>query len=133
MKKIILLIINLTLLSFCFGQSIELKGEVKDFTTGMPLPFATIEIFSLKNGTITDKNGVFQFGITPNNLTIDTINFSYVGYETVKMSIGDFIQSGKKIKLEAKSIELGEVMILPKKDLIKYTFVIHYQTINKQE
>lgn len=120
MKKIILLIVNLALLSFCFGQSIELKGDVKDFTTRKPLPYATIEIFSLKNGTITDKNGVFQFEITPNNLTIDTINFSYVGYETVKMSMEDFIQSGKTITLKAKPIELGEVKIIPKKYSITF-------------
>ncbi len=115
MKKIILLIINLTFVNFCFGQSIELKGEIKDFKTGGPLPYATIEIFNLKTGTITDKNGIFHFEITSGNLTYDTINFSYVGYETNKMSIGDFIQSGETITLKEKPVILEEIEVIPKK------------------
>ena len=115
MKKIILLIINLILFNFCFGQSIDLKGEIKDFKTGDPLPYATIEIYNLKTGTITDKNGIFQFEITPDDLTYDTINFSFVGYETTKMSISDFLESEKEIKLKEKTIVLDEVRVMPKK------------------
>jgi hypothetical protein len=118
MKKNILILINLTLLNFCYGQSTDLKGEIKDFTTGEPLPYATIEIFNLKTGTIADKNGIFHFEITSKNLSDDTINFSYVGYETAKMSIDDFLKSGKTIKLKGKVIELGEVRVIPKKYLI---------------
>ena len=115
MKKIVILIINLTFVNFCFGQSIVLKGEIKDFKTGENLPYATIEIFTLKTGTITDKNGIFHFEITPNNLAYDTINFSYVGYETAKMSIAGFIQSEGIIRLKEKSVILGEIKVLPKK------------------
>ena len=115
MKIILLLIIKLTLCNFCFGQSIDLKGEIKDLKTGEPLPYATVEIYNLKTGTITDKNGIFQFEVTPNNLISDTINFSFVGYETTKMAINDFLKSEKEIKLKGKTIELGEVRVIPKK------------------
>lgn len=115
MKKFMLSLINLALFNFCFGQSIDLKGEIKDLKTGELLPYATIEIFNLKTGTITDKNGKFQFEITPDNLTYDTINFSFVGYETAKMSLNDFLKSDKEIKLKCKTIELGEVRVIPKK------------------
>ncbi len=119
MKKIVILIINLILLKLCFGQSTDLTGEIKDSKTGEHLPYATIEIFNLKTGTIADKNGIFHFEITSNNLTYDTINFSYVGYETAKMSVNDFLKSQKTIKLKGKTIELEEVKIIPKKYSIK--------------
>lgn len=118
MKKNIFLLINLILSSFCNGQSTNLKGEIKDFITGEPLPYATIEIFNLKTGTIADKNGIFHFETTPQNLVYDTINFSYVGYETAKISIDDFLKSKKTIKLKSKVIELGEVRVIPQKYLI---------------
>ena len=115
MNKNILILINLTLLNFCYGQSTNLTGEIKDFTTGEPLPYATIEIFNLKTGTIADKNGIFHFEITPKNLTDDTICFSYVGYETTKMSIEDFIQSSGIIELNDMPVMLGEITVIPKK------------------
>jgi hypothetical protein len=120
MKKIVILIINLTFLKLCFGQGAVLKGEIKDFKTGEYLPYATIEIFNLKTGTITDKDGKFNFNITPINLNHDTICFSYVGYETKKMSIDDFIQSSGIIELNDKPVVLGEITVIPK----KYSIII---------
>jgi hypothetical protein len=115
MKRIVILIINLTLLKICFTQGTLLIGEIKDSKTGEYLPYATIEIFNLKTGTITDNDGKFSLHITPNNVNRDTICFSYVGYETTKMSIDDFIQSNGIIELNDKPVFLGEIKVIPKK------------------
>lgn len=103
------------LINYSFGQNAKLTGEIKDYETNQALPYATIEIFSLKTGTITDKNGKFNLEIAPNDLNTDSINFSFIGYETLKMSINDFIEKEKTVKLKEKSIELGEIKIIPKK------------------
>lgn len=115
MKKFIILIIIVTLSNLCFGQTIDLKGEIKDYKTGEPLPFATIEIFNAKAGTITDKDGKFDFKITPNNINHDSIRFSYVGYRTTQMLIADFLQTSGTIELNENPVMLREIKITPKK------------------
>ena len=115
MKKLLLSIISLIAINLCFGQKVELTGIIIDSNTHQPLPFATIELFSLKTGTIADKNGNFIIKITSSDIILDTINFSYLGYEKVKMSISDFLKSEKNIVLKEKIIELEEVKIIPRK------------------
>ena len=115
MKKLLISIISLFLINYCLGQNIKLTGTINDCETNQPLPYATIELFSLKTGTITDKNGKFSLEITTNDLIKDSINFSFVGYETTKMSINDFMKTGKTVQLKEKPIELREIKIIPKK------------------
>lgn len=114
MKKLLLAIISLIAINVCPGQQIELSGKIIDSNSHQPLPFATIELFSLKTGTIADKNGNFIVNISSSDTTLDTINFSYLGYEKVKMSINDFLESGKTIVLKEKIIDLEEVKIIPR-------------------
>ena len=115
MKKLLFLIICLVAINLCFGQKVELIGTLIDSNTNQSLPFATIELFSLKTGTVADKNGNFIIEITSNDITLDTINFSYLGYEKVKMSINDFLKSERIIALKEKMIVIEEVKIIPKK------------------
>jgi hypothetical protein len=115
MKILLFSIISLILINYCFGQNVDLTGEIIDYKTNQALPYATIEIFNLKSGTITDKNGIFHLEIKPNDLITDSLNFSFVGYETKKMSINDFLKTEKIIKLKEKPIEIGEIKIIPKK------------------
>ena len=120
MKKLLFSIISLISISLCFGQKVEITGLIIDNNTDQPLPFATIELFSLKTGTVADKNGKFFIEILSDKILLDTITFSYLGYEKVKISINDFLKSGKTIALKEKRVMLEEVKIFPK----KYTTVV---------
>lgn len=115
MKKLLLIIISLIVINFCFGQKVKLTGTIIDSKTKQPLPYGTIELFSLKTGTITDKNGKFNLEIVSNDIKLDTINFSYLGYEKVKISINDFLKSENTIALKEKLVILDEVIVTPKK------------------
>lgn len=114
MKKHLIIILSLTFSIFCVGQSVVITGKIKDCDTNQPLPYATIELFSLHTGTIADKNGKFNFKTVVNDSQIDTIEFSYIGYDTKKICIADFLISEKTIKLKKKPIILEEVVISPK-------------------
>jgi len=118
MKKFLFTQISLIFFNYCFGQNVTLNGKIEDAKTGKSLPYATIEIFNLKTGTIADNNGKFSLEIVSNNLRYDTINFSYIGYKTVKMSINDFIKAKKIVVLNEKTVILNEIKIIPKKYLI---------------
>lgn len=116
MKKLLVLISGLILFSFCFAQNVILDGVVFDAVTNQPLQYATIEIISLKTGTITNKNGEFNLELIPNNLESDTIVFSYLGYESEKMTIAGYLNTNNhKVLLKEKPVEIGEVKVIPKK------------------
>jgi len=115
MKRFLLSIISLIVINFSFGQIVKLSGLIIDSSTSQPLPYATIELLSLKTGTIADKNGNFNIEIVSNDLKSDTINFSYLGYEKERRSIDDFLKSEKTITLKEATIVLDEITIIPKK------------------
>ncbi len=117
MKKLLLSIINLVSFYFCFGQSVSISGRIEDYETNQPLSYATIELFSLQTETIADINGKFNLDIVVNDSQLDTIKFSYVGYETKKICVADFLISEKTIELIEKPVVLGEVKISPKEYL----------------
>jgi hypothetical protein len=115
MKRIILLLFNLNLLIVCSGQEINLKGKILDSKAGHPLSFATIEILSLKTGTITDREGNFSLQVIPHDIIRDTIIFSHVGYKKKNMPVQDFIHSGKVIVLDEMPVMLDEINVTPGK------------------
>lgn len=111
------LIILLTRISIIgIGQNLVLNGKVVDSKTAEPLSFSTIEIKSLKTGTIADKNGDFLLTVNSQNVILDTIEFSYLGYFKTKMSINDFKKlNSAVIKLNVNVFELNEIVVVPKK------------------
>lgn len=115
MKKTLLLIISLIAINISFGQKVKLTGMILDSNTNLPLPYATIELYSLKTGTIADKNGKFILEIASSDIESDTINFSYLGYKKVKISIKDYLKSEQTIVLKENFVELEEVKVTPKK------------------
>ena len=58
----------LTLISSCYGQSININGKIIDYETDLPLAYATIELFSLHTGTIADENVDFDYKLKPGKL-----------------------------------------------------------------
>jgi len=116
MKITIIALFTFISFNYSFSQSVTLSGHIIDKETNKALPFATIEIFSLKFGTVADQNGDFKLTVIPINENLDTLVFSYLGYKNTKISIGDFLKLDKKtISIKADPITLNEVVIIPKK------------------
>ena len=114
MIKHLFSIVYLTFISSCFGQSVSITGKITDYETNLPLAYATVELFSLHTGTIAAENGKFILETATLNSQLDTIEFSFLGYETKKICVADFLVSEKPIKLKRIPITLEEVEISPK-------------------
>ncbi len=115
MKNYILTLFTAFSFQFSYSQSLLLKGFIGDKETNKPLSFATVEIFSLKLGTIADINGAFELKVDPINVNLDTLTISYLGYSKIKISIGDFLNLDRKIiLLKSNPIVIDQVLIIPK-------------------
>ena len=62
------------------------RGIVLDNPTQTPLGGVNIYLNDKNNGTVTDKNGIFDLNNFQNLRENDTLYFSYVGYYTQKIT-----------------------------------------------
>ena len=98
--------------NFCFSQSdslvTNLKGTVIHNETKLPMGNVHVINASRVKGTVTSPSGTFEIGAKVN----DTILFTYLGYETVKVKVtNDWIkQNPTKIYLTEKEYVLNEVL-----------------------
>ncbi len=102
-----ILLLSLVFSLDCSSQS-ELKGKVKDNSNGEAVPFVNVLIDGTQTGTTTDFDG--EFSLT--NVTFPvTIEYSFVGYETVKLT---YTSAQKKIlvKLKSSAINIDQADIL---------------------
>ncbi|QEE48180.1 outer membrane beta-barrel protein [Flavobacterium alkalisoli] len=115
-KSSLLLFLFLMFSTFCFSQSITLKGVVTD-NTDYPLESATVYLTSVKDSTlvdytITNKSGNWEMKIrqvdNPVNLKISFVGLA--NYSKQYESLTQDIDFGK-IVLEDQSTELSEVVI----------------------
>lgn len=106
----------LTLLSnTSFAQSIKVSGIVMDAESSFPLPGVTILVLGTDNGTVSDFEGNYTINVRENQ----QLQFSYIGYKTQRITIGD--NAVINIKLQAGVDVLDEVV------------VIGYGSISKQD
>lgn len=86
------------------------EGYVVDNITNEPLPFVNIYFQNTTIGTTSDEDGKYKIKSRRHN---DTLIFSMIGYQEVKV----YVEHGKKyrlvIRLEEKSKNLKEVVITP--------------------
>lgn len=101
------------LTSFTFGQNDSLvsiiEGTVIHNQTRLPMNNVHVINTTKVKGTITDGNGFFQLTAKAN----DTLLFSYLGFETIKVKVtNDWIKNKtSKITLTEKAYALEEVVI----------------------
>jgi iron complex outermembrane receptor protein len=80
----------------------EVSGQVTSAEDGLGLPGVTILIKGTTNGTITDLDGFYQLkDVKP----VDTLLFSYLGYNTKEEVAGDRRTIDLKLMPSAKEIE----------------------------
>lgn len=89
------------------AQDLKVSGQLTDAETGEPLIGATILERGTSNGTVTDIDGNYQFGVTgPEAVLV----FSYVGYGSVEVTVGS--QSRIDASLQIDYSELEEVVVV---------------------
>ena len=87
----------------CFGRE-TVSGYVLDAATGEALIAANVIVEELGSGTATNAYGYYA-------LTLDTLIFSYVGYETIKKRIGLNERLVIDVELSESRQELEEVTV----------------------
>lgn len=111
--KYFVVFLFLTLSQFCFAQKDSLvtniKGTVINNETKLPLSNVHVINASRVKGTVTSPSGTFEIEAKVN----DTILFTYLGYENVKVKVtNDWAKDiTTKIYLSEKTYILEEVVV----------------------
>jgi len=94
----------LLILLYAAGASAQqtVKGQVTSAETGETLPGSTILIAGTTNGTVTDIDGKFTINVLSPE---DVLEFSYVGYVSQRVKVGDQTMINLALALEAKTLE----------------------------
>ena len=89
-----------------FAQ-INVTGMATDATTKEPLPFITIQIKGTTQGTTTDIDGRYILSVPNRNAVLI---FSYIGYKTVEVAVGN--QTQINVALQEDAELLDEVVVV---------------------
>ena len=108
MKYLLTLFIAL-LWSYGHGQTI-VSGKVTEVETGAPVPFATVVFTGTTEGALTDFEGNFT---ARTNLSVDSIQVSYVGYITRVKPLQAGASQVINFQLEEDITKLQEVIVTP--------------------
>ncbi|WP_326991403.1 TonB-dependent receptor [Chitinophaga sp. 212800010-3] len=87
-------------------QEIVVSGVVKD-ESGNPLPGVSVAVRGVSTMTATDGTGHYKIIVRSTN---DVLAFSYIGYETAEVPVGN--QTTLNIQLKPASKSLGEVAVV---------------------
>ncbi|QNM85557.1 SusC/RagA family TonB-linked outer membrane protein [Polaribacter pectinis] len=103
MKHIFMWIFML-FVSINFAQT-KITGTVTDKNSGEKLPVVSVSN-EQGNGTTTDENGNYSINVAS---TSDILTFSYLGYKTQKITVGNRININ--ISLEEDETSLNEIVV----------------------
>ena len=84
-------------------------GRITDQATGEGLPGATILFPDLKQGTVTDATGNFQFSSLPRGRFLMQVR--YVGYNTVSQTVDTGTGQPLAVALRVAATEIGQVVV----------------------
>ena len=111
--------------SVCVQAQFRITGIIKDQTNQKPLPFVTIET---NTGIVSTSDVTGKFEISCNS-TLNSLIFSYIGYETLTLYIKDkkhlsVLLIPKKTNLNATlpAFENDEAVVLIEKVIEKQDF-----------
>jgi len=92
------------------------SGQIIDAKTNTSLAYVNIGVVGKNIGTVSSPDGTFSLGLSP-NLDPAELKISMVGYESLSFSVSEFkkkIKDNPKISLSPTSVELDEVVVMPK-------------------
>lgn len=111
------LLLTVIISSPCYSKvaaesaNITFYGYLKDSENGEPLIGATVYVKELSNGTVTNTYGFYSLTLPEGNYTID---FSYIGYETISRQIELFTDQRHDLELVEDVMLIDEVVIRAK-------------------
>ena len=97
------------------NESINLSGVIKG-ADGKALELATVSIPSIQVGTYTDEIGRYRLLIDP-SIIDEKVVISYIGYESVGLTIKDLINQDK-IQLSPSSEEIKGITVSGQKPIV---------------
>jgi len=100
--------LSLFLLLTTISLSAQVKGVVKDNSTGEPIPYVNIWVENENIGTTTEIDGSFSIKVNGKDKNLIV---SVLGYETQTLKQSEFMN----IELTPKIYELNDVVVLIKK------------------
>ncbi|EMY82274.1 putative outer membrane protein [Psychroflexus gondwanensis ACAM 44] len=113
MKKTFL--ISFILISaFNYAQN-SIQGKIIDAETKLELPYVNIGIPKTNIGTVSNKDGYFNLRLNKNVKPNDSLQFSFIGYESKLIKISSFSNSKVKIEMTPHIDQLSEVVLSSKK------------------
>ncbi len=101
MRKIAILLTLLLWVGALYSQEKTVTGKVID-ETGNGMPGATVQLKGTTKGTVTDINGSFSLSVPVKDAVLV---FSYVGYTTQEITVGDQNVIEVNLKPEVQSLE----------------------------
>ncbi len=85
---------------------VEVTGTVKDADSGEPLPGVNVVVKGTTIGSVTDRDGVYGLNVDEGAI----LSFSYIGYETVEVTVGS--RSVVDIQLSVDVGQLEEIVVV---------------------
>jgi hypothetical protein len=105
MKQLLFLLFSL--FSIMLIAQTKVSGEIKD-AIGEPVAFANVIFKDSNEGTITNEDGRFYLESDSN---YDTVSFSFVGYKTLDVTLGQKTTYKMTVTLEEEASALDAVVI----------------------
>lgn len=96
-----------------FAQNLRVEGKVKDRKSGALIPNVNILVLGTSVGTITNELG--EFKISGELAPQDTLVFSHIGYQSLKLAIAE-LREKAAVLLEPKPVAMQEVEVQAVKD-----------------
>ncbi len=113
MKRVLFLFITIFFISALSAQNKEVSGNVTDFETGEPIPFANVYVKNTTVGTTTGLSGEFSFIVNSDSLTASAIGYHAQTF-SVKSSNLDI-----NIKLVPNVIEISTIDVKPSDERVR--------------
>jgi TonB-dependent starch-binding outer membrane protein SusC len=113
--KVLFLFLFVTFAYQGFAQDVRISGKVTDANDGTTMPGVSIAVKGTTTGTITDIDGNFSLNVAKGA----TLVFSFIGYNTQEMLVGD--QASLR------------VVMVPSVTTLEEAVVIGYGTVKKSD
>ncbi|MEZ4999877.1 MAG: carboxypeptidase-like regulatory domain-containing protein [Bacteroidales bacterium] len=88
----------------------QISGRVTEKGSGDPLPYATLGLYRIGKGTVTNFDGQFSFKVTDEDMN-DSLRISYLGFRNMVVPVNKVIGTNYIFELEREFISIPEVII----------------------
>jgi hypothetical protein len=95
------------------STSFTIQNQVIDVKSGIGLAFVNIGIPGKNKGTVSDEDGRVSLSFDE-GFANDTLQFSCIGFESVRITLRDLRSMDLPILMEKKVVKLEEIVVLPK-------------------